>query len=202
VTRWARPCIVCRLALFEPGHWKIGRKNGFNMNMPATRDNWLQNTMQILSREGFVISEHVRHSSGTVRAVARRTRWELTKFGFSETFFVFNEFETISADTFRRFSSDAFAIAKQSKTIPLPCGLFESVWCFSVAITKHVDDAAVNSVRNDAPTKHWAAAEIPVIFNQGDGRLYYFEKTPIWGVAYYPGFRSQINRHLGHGAVA
>lgn len=165
------------------------------MNPPTTND-WLQRTLQNLTRDGFAISENVSHSDATIRALARRTRFELTKFGFSETFFVFREFEFITADALRRFSSDAFDLAKQSKTIPLPCGLFESVWCFAVAITDRVDTAATDSVRNDAPTKHWAAAEIPVVFNQPEGRLYYFEKTPLWGAAYYSGFRSQIKRYL------
>jgi hypothetical protein len=162
------------------------------MNNPTTTKDWLQKTLQNLSHEGFVISENVARPSGTVRALARRTRFEPTKFGFSETFFVFCEFESISASALRRFSSDAFELAKQSKTISLPCGFFESVWCFAVAITNRVEDAAAVSVRNDTPTKHWAAAEIPVVFNQTDGKLYYFEKTPLWGCAYYSGFRSQI----------
>jgi hypothetical protein len=129
-------------------------------------------------------------------ALARRTRFELTKFGFSETFFVFRTFETITADALRKFSSDAFDLARQSKTIPLPRGIFESVWCFAVAIAERADSGVTDSVRNDAPTKHWAAAEIPVVFNQTEGRLYYFEKTPLWGAAYYSGFRSQIKRYL------
>jgi len=172
------------------------------MNNPATTNGWLQKTLRNLAREGFVITENVSHSGATMRALARRTRFELTKFGFSETFFVFRKFESVNAEALRRFSSDAFDLAKQSKTIPLPCGLFESVWCFAVAITDRADRAVTESVRNDAPTKHWAAAEIPVVFNQTDGHLYYFEKTPLWGALYYAGFRSQIKRYLAHDTIA
>lgn len=167
------------------------------MNHHATTNDWLEKTLHNLSRDGFVISENVGHAGGTMRAVARRTRLELTKFGFSETFFVFREFESISTDSLRRFSSEAFKLARQSKTIPLPRGLFESVWCFAVAVANRVEDAVAVSVRNDAPTKHWAAAEIPVVFHQAERKLYYFEKTPLWGAAYYSGFRSQIQRYLG-----
>ena len=137
-----------------------------------------------------------------MRAVARRTRFELTKFGFSETFFVFREFESIGTDALRRFSGDAFKLACQSKTISLPCGIFESVWCFAVAITNRVEDAVIADVRNGAPTKHFAAAEIPAVFRRTDGKLYYFEKTPLWGAAYYAGFRSQIQRYLDHAVRA
>ena len=84
----------------------------------------------------------------------------------------------------------------------MPCGLFESVWCFAVAITNRVEDPVARSVRNDSPAKHWAAAEIPVVFHRTEGKLYFYEKTPLWGAAYYAGFRSQIRRYLGHTAPA
>lgn len=161
----------------------------------TTSSEWLQKALRNLTREGFIVSEDVRHDS-MVSALARRTRFEPTKFGFSETFFVFRQFESISAGALRKFSSEAFDLATQSKSIPLPRGLFESVWCFAVAITDHTDDATMDTVRNDAPTKHWAAAEIPVVFDQTEERLYYFEKTPLWGGAYYSGFRTQIERYL------
>ena len=169
------------------------------MSNPTTGGGWLQTTLQDLSRDGFVVSENVGHADGTMRAVARRTRFELTKFGFSETFFIFREFASIDAAALRKFSADAFALAKRSKAVPLPCGLLECVWCFAVAIAGRVESAVADSVRNDAPTKHWAAAEIPVVLNQAEGRLYYFEKTPLWGAAYYRGFRTKIKRYLDHG---
>ncbi|HTU27707.1 MAG TPA: hypothetical protein VMF30_20010, partial [Pirellulales bacterium] len=127
---------------------------------------------------------------------------ELTKFGFSETFYVFREFETISAAELRSFSASAIAIAKLSKTIPLPCGLFECVSCFAVAVAGQVEAGVAESVRQGMPTKHFAAFEIPVLFNRSNGQLSYLEKTPIWGCAYYSGFRSQIARYLGHAAAA
>ncbi len=168
------------------------------MSNPTTDSGWLQASLQNLARDGFVISENVGYSEGTMRALTRRTRFELTKFGFSETFFVFREFASLDAPALRRFSGDAFRLAKRSKTIPLPCGLMESVWCFAVAIAKKIEGDVADSVRNDPPTKHWAAAEIPVVLNQADGRLSYFEKTPLWGAAYYRGFRTKIQHYLDH----
>lgn len=166
------------------------------MSNPTTTNNWLQKTLQNLARGGFVVSENVGLSDGVARAVARRTSIELTKFGFSETFFVFREFESLTTAALRKFSSDAFDLAKRSKKIPLPCGLFESVWCFAVAIANQLENTAADSVRNDAPAKHMAAAEIPVVFHVPKGRLYYFERTPVWGAAYYRGFRKKIKRYL------
>jgi hypothetical protein len=167
----------------------------------SSASDWLRRSLKILSHEGFVISENVADCD-IPTAMARRSRFEFLKFGIAETFFVFRRFDSINVDALQDFSSEAFHLAKQSKTCPLPCGLFESVWCFAVAVTDHIDSVVAESVRKEVPPRHWAAAEIPVIFNQSEGRLYFFEKTPIWGAAYYAGFRSEIQRCLGHNVTA
>jgi hypothetical protein len=153
-----------------------------------------------LASTGFVVLENVPFDSKSFSVVARRTRFELTKFGFSENFFIFGEFDRLTTEDFRAFSADAYRYAKQHKTVPLPCGLFESVWSYAVAIAKAVDERTVNSVRSDTPPKHWASAEIPVVYDLAQRKLFYFEKTPIWGAAYYAGFRKQIQRLLGEDA--
>jgi hypothetical protein len=33
---------------------------------------------------------------------------------------------------------------------------------------------------------------MPVVYDAQRDRLFYFEKTPIWGAAYYRGLRKQI----------
>jgi hypothetical protein len=165
------------------------------MNSAAATE-WLQTVLQNLAEAGFVVSEPPNTSDPAIRAVARRTRLELTKFGFSETFFVFRQFESLTLPALRKFSSDAFRFAKKTRKIPLPCGLLESVWCFAVAIAERADSETTKSVRNDVPPKHWAAAEMPVVYHVTDGSLDYFQKTPLWGAAYYSGFRTQIQQLL------
>ena len=46
------------------------------------------------------------------------------------------------------------------------------------------------------PPKHWASNEIPVVFDLADGNLCYLEKTPVWGAAYFAGFRREIENNL------
>jgi hypothetical protein len=159
--------------------------------------NWLNTVRNRLAAAGFVILDNVAFEARKFPVVARRTRFELTKFGFAETFFIFQEFDCLTTESLRMFSSDAFRCAEKSRVIPLPCGLFEGFWCYSVAIAKAVDEPTVASVRSDAPPKHWASAEIPVVRDLTRGKLFYFEKTPLWGAAYYAGFRKQIQRFLG-----
>lgn len=162
--------------------------------------NWLTEARNRLVAAGFAILDDVPFNGGTLKNVERRSRFELTKFGFCETFFVFAEFSTLNSNVMRSFSADAFRCAMQHKKIPLPCGLFESVFCFAIAATQAVDEATQQSVRNETPPRHWAAGEIPVVYDQVQGKLYYFERTPLWGAAYYAGFRGQIEQFLGKGA--
>jgi hypothetical protein len=166
------------------------------MEQATGSDAWLSGVLRGLASDGFKVSENVEWGGVEFRAVAHRSRFELSKFGNSETFFVFGEFPTITGEGMRRFSSSAFDYSKASRKLCLPCGLFESVWCFSVALVDTADAAAADSVRRQAPEMHWAAAEIPVIYERGGGRLHFFEKTPMWGAAYYAGFRRQIKTYL------
>jgi hypothetical protein len=160
-------------------------------------DNWLAITRDRLASVGFVLSDDVPFDGKTFPLVGRQTRFELTKFGFSESFFVFAEFDCLTRDILRQFSADAFRFSKKQRVIPLPCGLGEMLWCYAVAITKAVDEPTLISVRSDTPPRHWASAEIPVIYDQTQRKLFYFERTPIWGAAYYQGFRNKIRSSLG-----
>ena len=157
---------------------------------------WLQTVTEGMAASRFKISSDVSCGDRTFPAVAHRSRFELTKFGNCETFFVFEEFDSLSPAEMRRFSAEAFTFAKAARKLKLPCGLFEAVFCFAVAIVDGLDDATAEAVRNEVPQKHWAAGEIPVVYDRAIGQLCYFEKTPMWGAAYYAGFRKQISKFL------
>jgi hypothetical protein len=158
---------------------------------------WLSRACKRLEANGFVILEDVAFEGQTFAVAARRSRFDLSKFGYSEEFFVFGEFDRLSAKAFRAFSADAFRYAKRHRVNPLPCGLFESVWCFAIAMVEEVGDAALESVRQDEPPKHWGAAEVPVVYDRESGELFYFEGTPLWGAFYHAAHRSLIERLLG-----
>lgn len=165
------------------------------MQMSAS-DAWLNHVAGRLRGDSFEpLPPHDYQPAGFKFAV-RRTRFELTKFGMSETFFVFSDIAGLNPQAMGAFSSAAFRLAIRSKSVPLPCGLFESVWCYAVAITNNVDPRMSQFIRDAAPQKHWAAAEIPVVFDTTTGQICYFEKTPLWGAAYYAGFRREIQRYL------
>jgi hypothetical protein len=156
----------------------------------------MDSAAQRLEARGFVCSRNVPFEGDAFPLAARRSRFELTKFGFAENFFVFKEFPSLDQQTLRDYVSRAFRYALGAKALPLPRGLFESIFCFGVAIVPRIDPALAASVRNETPARHWSASEGPVVYETESGTLYYFEKTPFWGAAYYRGFRKLITEVL------
>lgn len=166
------------------------------MNESSPAQTWLRTVLQRLSSDGFSVSYNVSFAGQVFMAVAHRSRFEVTKFGNSETFFVFGNLQTCETDSVRRFSSLAFKYAKESKSFPLPCCLFEGVYCFAVCVVEALDESTADSVRSVVPPKHLGAVEIPVVYDRSQRKLRFFEKTPLWGAAYYKGFRNQIGKYL------
>ena len=134
-------------------------------------ESWLNTARSRLAAADFVLLDEVEFEGRTFPLVARRSRFELTKFGFSESFFIFEEFDRLTTEALRAFSADAYRCAKKQRAIRLPCGLFESVWCYSVAVAQVVGEPTLASVRSDTPPRHWASAEIPVVYDLAQGKL-------------------------------
>ena len=158
---------------------------------------WIRQIAQKLAENSFVALAPETYQPRGYKYVARHTRFEISKLGMAETFYTFAEIPNLTIDVLRQFSNASFRFAKTNKTVPLPCGLFEAVFCFAVAITAHLNQETAEYVRQVAPPKHASAFELPVIFDLVSGELYYFEKTPLWGGAYYAGFRREIQANLG-----
>jgi hypothetical protein len=161
------------------------------MDYSARTDYWLQTALQRLTADGFTI-----WNQNYFKVVAHKSGFELSKFGNVDTFFIFVDFDYLDANLIRRFSADAFNYAMQSKTSPLPCGLFESVWSFAIGIAKNTDEVTAQVIKTEAPPNHWSAGELRVAYDAPRHQLYYYEQTPVWGAAYYSGFRKQIQKYL------
>lgn len=160
--------------------------------MIPTSDKWLTHIAPRLQFAGFVPLPPQPHFKYAVR----RTRFEITKFGMCESFFVFAELPNLTPQMLGGFSQAAFQCAMASKTVPLPCGFFEAVFCFPVAITTNLHPQMAEWIKQTEPPKHWASAEMPVAFDLATGQLAYLERTPFWGAAYFSGFRREIQTFL------
>jgi len=145
---------------------------------------------------GFSIKADVRYRGQSFALVAKRTTFEIERFGFVETFFVLAGINIRDATTLKEYSKKCFAYASRSSRMPLPRGLFRSTVCYSVAICYGADAAVANAVKNTEPPRHYSATEIPVICDLEAGQLYYLERTPDWGSVYWDGIRDNIVKVL------
>lgn len=145
-----------------------------------------------LKADGFKITEHITYKNQLFRCIAKRTRFQFEFSGFAEFFFIFAEFPTLDRAVLKEFSSKCFSYAKWHRSIPLPRGLFEGIFCFPVALCDNANHHVTKTIRSDRPPMHWAANEFPVIYNLKTQKLYYFENTPLWGYLYWDYLRTTI----------
>ena len=157
---------------------------------------WLEHVSQKLAGNGYLPMAPEKYQPLGYKYAVHRSRFEPSKFGMAERFFLFAEIPNLDGAVLQQFSSTSFKFANNNKSAPLPNGFFMAVFCFPVVITENLHPQLAESVRNTAPTKHWAANEIPVVFDLANGDLCYFLGTPLWGAAYYAGFRREIENNL------
>ena len=165
--------------------------------VPPTSAAWLQSALARLTADGFTIRENVPYGNVAFPIVAHKSQFEVSKFGNYETFYVFARLTPLDVPTMQRFGADAFNCAMQNRRSTLPVGFFEGVCCYTVAITDRLEPAAEQFVRAQEPPKHWAAVEFPVAFDVARQQVCLYEKTPLWGAAYFAGFRNDARRLLG-----
>ena len=157
---------------------------------------YLSRVMQRLQADGFTITDNVTFGNQTFKCVAKRTRFQLEYFGFAEFFFILAEFSSLDRTSLREFSAKCFKYAKKYRSIPLPCGLYERVICFPVAMVDGIDTPTAEAVRDENPPKHWVNYNVPVICDLGARQLHYSEKNPLRGRMYHDHFREIIRNML------
>ena len=159
-------------------------------------DSWLQYVSQKLATNRFrPMNPEIYRPAGFKYAVSR-SGFELSKFGMAEYFFTFAEIPNLSPQGLKQFSAASFQFANKNKEVPLPNGLFVATFCFAVAITEDLHPQTAEYVANTTPEKHWSAFEFPVVMDVAQKNLVYFSKTPVWGAAYFAGFRRMIEANL------
>ena len=165
-------------------------------------DDYLSKITQRLKANGFVIRKNITYKEQAFDYVAKRTRYEIDKFGFVATFYLFARFSSLDIASLRDFSKKSFRYAERASGIPLgggillPRGFFFGVWCYPVAIVDDIDTHTEDTIRTKAPPKHWAACEMPVVYGLAWRTLYYYELTPMWGRLYWDQTRQTINNML------
>lgn len=164
--------------------------------MAASPDPYLSAVQARMDADGFEWQENVDWAGSTFRAVAKRSRFAPSRFGFEDLWFLFGEFPALDWSFLQGFSRVCFDYASKNKMNPLPRGLFRAVSCFAVALAGSVDPAAAERVHATQPEKHWSMIVFPAIYDRSNGVLHVYEQTPMWGAAYWRGLRRSAQEKL------
>lgn len=171
-----------------------------NQEKQDTAEAYLARVTQRLKNDGFAIEENITYMEQSFDCVAKRTRFEIDKYCFVATSYLFARLSAPDISSLRDFSAESFKYAlRTSGIIPIaggirwPRGLYLGVWCYPVAIVDDIDEETSEALRNQAPPKHFIASEMPVVYSLASGTLHYCEITPMWGGLYYDQMRLIIN---------
>ena len=93
-----------------------------------------------------------------------------------------------------RFSDSCTAYALNQYS-GLPRGMQNGVASFTILAGDDISLEAI-SYAQARPKKHWAALEMPVVFDLANSRVFYYRKTPIVGAIYYSSLRRYIEENF------
>ena len=157
----------------------------------------LDNLSKRLASNGFEIQRDVDLRPYHLDLVAVRSRFELSKFGKMTRFMLVAKVSDVDASMVQDYSSRTTKYALDNPHTGLPRGLGRGVLSIPVLVSEDFDDEVKRLITETLAPKHWAAFEFPVLISTRLRQLYYCKKTPVWGAAYYRGFRHFVETQIG-----
>lgn len=149
-----------------------------------------------LSEEGFHTTKGIPIEPYRLDLVAAKSSWELSKFGKMTRAVLVAKSQAQEPGSVLDFSSRSTKYALDNRDSVLPRGFGGSLLSVPVLASEGFDEELKRWSQRTLTKKHWAAFEFPVLVALGEQRIYYCRKTPIWGAAYYKGFRKFVDRYL------
>jgi transcriptional regulator with XRE-family HTH domain len=125
--------------------------------------------------------------------VATKQEFQLLWFGTQMNIFAIMGYaDNISREVIESFSRHAIDYAIKNNH-GLPLGFLSCVTSFALLVSSGIDEDAKQFVQGSYK-KHFAAFEMPVLFNVKSKELLYYRDTPFWGSIYYKFFRDFIEK--------
>ncbi len=144
-----------------------------------------------LRRDKFVLKND--KIDGLNVVVATKQEFQLLWFGTQMNIFVIMGYaDNISREVIESFSRHAIDYAIKNNH-GLPLGFLSCVTSFALLVSSGIDEDAKQFVQGSYK-KHFAAFEMPVLFNVKSKELFYYRDTPFWGSIYYKFFRDFIEK--------
>lgn len=118
-------------------------------------------------------------------------KWLATKL---KNFSFISYLNKIDRDDIQKYTSTCVDYALHSYK-GMPRGVQNGISTFNVLVSENVS-AEAKAFSIARPKKHFAAFEMPIIFDLSDQSIYYYKNTPMWGAIYYKFFREYIEKHF------
>ena len=200
IVKHAKFCMECGNRVQNNGEdptakWRYIPKDDSD-DQPDELEDFLERFKNRISNEGYQIYENFQLEMYKIDLLAATSKWEITKFGKMNRVFIISHFRKLEINGMYRFSSVCFNYGVDNRDSLLPRGFGGSLFVAPVAVTEQVDPYVAEWILTNLAPKHWAAFEFPVIVSLEDRRVYYSTKTPVWGMAYYSGFRQFIELYV------
>jgi len=170
---------------------------GNNKNL-VEYQTFLTSLEQKLTNKGFEIKRDIQISPFKVDWMALKASFEVSKFGKMTRTITVTSIENVDVETIQNFSilSTIYALDNHSSLLRrvVVGGRLLSI---PVIVSDDFDMRTKQWMELTVAKKHYAAFEFPVLISLKDTKIYYCKKTPIWGSAYYRGFRKFVEETLG-----
>ncbi|MFT7578850.1 MAG: hypothetical protein ACI9MR_000511 [Myxococcota bacterium] len=101
---------------------------------------------------------------------------------------VLTQKENPTPEDFKTLFDASFKFGKKVNSVPLPRG-FQFGYLVVPIIAAHSFDQAALDYVTSAPSKHFSLFEFPVLVDLKTGKAHYFEKTGMWGAAFFSDLR-------------
>ncbi|KYK20797.1 hypothetical protein AYK24_03675 [Thermoplasmatales archaeon SG8-52-4] len=145
----------------------------------------------------FEIKHNIPIPPYQIDLLAIKTSFEVSKFSKMTRAIAFTFLENVDIGLVKSYSIASTKYALENRGSILPRGLGGSLLSIPVIVSNGFNIDTILWMEKTIAEKHWAAFEFPVLISLKDRKIFYCKKTPIWGGAYYSGFRKFIEENLG-----
>lgn len=150
-----------------------------------------------LSSRGFSVMRGIAWGSFRFDVAAEASKFEVSKFGKMTRYVIASAFGSADQKTVTDFSATATSFALENRASVLPRGFGGSLLSVPVVVSEDFPEELKQWVTENLAKKHFAAFEFPVLLSIKNREIHYCVKTPIWGAAYYRGFREFVEDYVG-----
>jgi hypothetical protein len=179
------PEFATRLIGSHMDHGKVG-----------TYDSFFDGFSTRLAQRGFSVRRRIGWRGYSFDLVASTSKYEISKFGKMTRFIIASAIESANPGIVEAFSARATEFALENRGSLLPRGLGGSLLSIPVAVSQDFSEKVKGWITQTLAKKHWAAFEFPVLLSTKNGEIFYCTRTPMWGWAYYRGFRNFVEEQI------